>query len=227
MIWAEDGSAVGEINKMPGSWVIIWWELGSGKGKIREFLKFAFFRRNIPVHMPTIQVSALPLSLLFCLLFSQCDTTQPLTQDKELEQPTTIIMVRHAEKDYGDDPNLTEPGRERANLLRDMLKDTELAAVYSTDFKRTMQTAEPVAKEKELDIRVYSPQELSLLATQLVRRHRGETVLVVGHSNTTPALASHLDPNAEYPRFSELDYTNLYIMSIPQQGDPKLLKLRF
>lgn len=179
------------------------------------------------LHMPTIQLFALPLSVFFCLLFSQCGTTQSGPQETELRQPTTIILVRHAEKDFGDDPNLTEMGKERAERLREMLKETDIAAVYSTDFKRTIQTAEPVANERGLRIQLYSPQDLRFFAPQLVRRHRGETILVVGHSNTTPAMASYLDPNAEYPRFSELDYTNLYVMSIPQEGDPKLLKLRF
>lgn len=196
--------------------------------KIREFLKFAPFRCNICNTMPNFRFSFI---LLICLVgfysLTGCETTNGVTQNNQLEQPTTIILVRHAEKDYGDDPDLTEMGKERADRLLEMLKNTDLAAVYSTDFRRTMQTAEPVAHAKDLRIRIYSPQDLRFFAPQLVRRHKGETILVVGHSNTTPAMASLLDPNAEYPRFSELDYTNLYIMSIPQKGDPKLLKMRF
>jgi broad specificity phosphatase PhoE len=178
--------------------------------------------------MPNFRFFSLLLACFGLLFLSHCNTANGARNGQNrLEQPTTVILVRHAEKDYGDDPNLTPEGQERAERLREMLKNTELAAVYSTDLRRTMQTAEPTAAEKDLRIRIYSPYDLRFFAPQLLRRHRGETILVVGHSNTTPALASLLDPNAEYPRFSELDYTNFYIMTIPQEGDAKLLKLRF
>jgi 2,3-bisphosphoglycerate-dependent phosphoglycerate mutase len=178
--------------------------------------------------MPNFRFFSLLLAYFGLLFLSGCNTANGARNDQSrLEQPTTVFLVRHAEKDFGDDPDLTPEGQERAERLCEMLKNTNLAAIYSTDLRRTVQTAEPTAAAKDLQIRIYSPYDLRFFAPQLLRRHRGETILVVGHSNTTPALASLLDPNADYPRFSELDYTNLYIMSIPRQGDPKLLKLRF
>jgi 2,3-bisphosphoglycerate-dependent phosphoglycerate mutase len=135
--------------------------------------------------------------------------------------------VRHAEKGYGQDPHLTPDGRVRANRLKHMLAGLELDAVYSTDFKRCMETAEPTAQDQDLEIRQYSPNELVNFAGQLRRRHQGETVLVVGHSNTTPTLVGLFDQHNEYPNILETDYTYLYVVTLPSAEPPKVLELHF
>ncbi len=108
-----------------------------------------------------------------------------------------------------------------------MLSNTRLDAIYSTETIRTQSTAKPAADAAGMAVQSYSAQELDIFASSLKRKHRGETVLVVGHSNTTPALASLLDPNEDYPRFSELNYTNLWIVTIPPKGKVRVLKLQF
>ncbi|MGB3799310.1 MAG: hypothetical protein WA952_05805, partial [Lewinella sp.] len=75
------------------------------------------------------------LYLLSCLLLCSiaCNTSRPDSSSESAEvtsTPTTIILVRHAEKDYGDDPDLIPAGQERATLLAEMLSNTELDAVY-------------------------------------------------------------------------------------------------
>lgn len=170
----------------------------------------------------------LGFSFIAILLFSSCDPTRRMTEQELAEtEVSTFILVRHAEKDYGDKPNLIEIGRQRAEKLKMMLERVDLDAVYSTDTKRTMQTAEPTAAFHDLKIQSYNAFELNQLAARLRSKHRGETVLVVGHSNTTPALASILDKRAEYPRFSELDYTNFYVITVPPKGAVRVLKMRF
>lgn len=165
---------------------------------------------------------------LLILQTTSCDPTRRLdAQELSATPVSTFILVRHAEKDFGDKPNLTEEGRQRAAKLSMMLERVDLDAVYSTNTKRTLQTAEPVADYHDLKIQGYSAFELNQLAARLRNKHRGETVLVVGHSNTTPALASILDKANEYPRFSELDYTNYYVVTIPPRGATRVLKMRF
>ena len=73
----------------------------------------------------------------------------------EPEQSVTIIMVRHAERGDGDNPDLTLAGRQRAEALAELMRDVDLAAVYSTPFNRTEQTARPTADQKELSIENY------------------------------------------------------------------------
>ena len=116
-----------------------------------------------------------------------------------------FVIVRHAEKvpDGSDDPELTAAGRARAQAIADTLADTDVVAVYSTDTRRTRQTATPTAQAHGLPIIPYAGEEpAQALATRLLDAHSSGTVLVVGHSNTVPALAQALcgcaiDPIAE------------------------------
>lgn len=143
------------------------------------------------------------------------------------EQVTTFILVRHAEKQMGDKPALTEAGTARAERLAFMLERVDLDAVYSTRTKRTRSTAEPTAASHNLRVIDYDARELEEFATKLKSLYKGKTVLVVGHSNTTPALANYLTGTDDFPRFSELDYTNYYVVTLPRIGAPRVLKMRY
>ncbi|MCB0638917.1 MAG: histidine phosphatase family protein [Lewinella sp.] len=156
---------------------------------------------------------------------SRCDSPPPETDPPA--PPATVILVRHAEKGYGEDPHLTPDGRVRANRLMHMLRGIELDAVYSTDFKRCMETAQPTAEDHALDVQLYDPQTLTNFAGRLRRRHAGETVLVVGHSNTTPAIVGLFDQAREYPNILETDYSYLYIVTLPDDAPVKVLELHF
>lgn len=165
-------------------------------------------------------------TLLFFLL--GCNTVPKTTLEKLADkEATTYILVRHAEKDYGRDPILVEKGIERAERLKEMLKNTDLDAIFSTDTKRTQLTAKPTAEDKDLTVQSYNAGLLSEFSDLLKRNFKGKTVLIVGHSNTTPAMANLLSESDRYPRFSELDYTNLYILTVPVAGAPRVLKLRY
>ncbi|NJB85225.1 broad specificity phosphatase PhoE [Lewinella marina] len=162
------------------------------------------------------------------LLLTGCDPARREAKANFGEQGvTTFILVRHAEKDYGTDPLLTPTGDSRAARLAEMLSQTELAAVYSTDTHRTRLTAAPAAEQAGLDTQIYDGQALTYFAHQLRRRHAGETVLVVGHSDTTPELANLLAKTETMARFSELDYGNLLVVSIPPVGKAGVLNLRY
>lgn len=110
------------------------------------------------------------------------------------EKNFNIYLVRHAEKvidkDNLKDPPLTECGTERAQSIKRFLSDIDIERVYSTNYIRTRETARPTATSEELDIEIYNPGDLEAMAEILLER--GETALVVGHSNTTPILAGLL-----------------------------------
>lgn len=171
---------------------------------------------------------ALPFFAVALLLLSGCISSRKAAQEQfGNEQVTTFYLVRHAEKDYGDDPILIKQGEERAERLKEILKNVDLAAVYSTDTKRTQSTARPTAQDHNLKIVSYEPSLLRELSEKLRSLYRGKVVLIVGHSNTTPAMANYLTDSDEHPRFSELDYTNLYIVTLPRIGAPDVQKLRY
>ncbi len=166
--------------------------------------------------------------LLPILLISSCGT-QRKTIEEKLGDATvsTFILVRHAEKKIGMKPALTEEGEARAKKLAFMLERVDLDAVFSSPTKRTEMTAGPTAERHDLDIINYDPSLLQEFARDLKRLYRGKTVLIVGHSNTTPALANYLAGTNEHPRFDELDYTNYYVVTLPKVGAPRVLKMRY
>ena len=176
----------------------------------------------------TYRCLLLAFSLLTLLTASGCGPTKtPGVAGAAAKPMTTFYLVRHAEKDYGDDPILIPKGVARAERLKETLKNVELAAIYSTDTKRTMSTARPTAEDHGLKIIKYRPELLRELSDKLKTLYRGKAVLIVGHSNTTPAMTNYLADTDRFPRFSELDYTNLYIVNLPRGGTPNVQKLRY
>jgi len=129
------------------------------------------------------------------------------TPDKRSTRPTVIYIVRHAEK-TGEtaDADLSAEGKKRAEVLRWMLRDIALDAVYSTDAPRTFHTVEPIAKEKGLSVESYVSKP-GKLAETIRRKHRGQTLLVSGHSDTIPILLKSLGVPIEdkiLPGFDDL-----------------------
>lgn len=107
-----------------------------------------------------------------------------------------VVVVRHAEKDTAtdsDDPPLTRAGQARAERLARSLAGAPVVATYATAYRRTRATAEPTATASGLPVTTYDARRpAGELAGQLRGKHAGGTVLVVGHSNTVPALAAAL-----------------------------------
>ncbi|NVJ59742.1 MAG: histidine phosphatase family protein [Gammaproteobacteria bacterium] len=123
----------------------------------------------------------------------------------------SIYLVRHAEKDNSQrNPHLTEKGNRRAQKLAQYLVNKNITAVFSTNYNRTLQTATPIADLINVSIQLYDPSKLDSFATQL--KSMKENILVVGHSNTTPELASKLSGVNVQP-MSEQDYHRLLIVS--------------
>ena len=124
-----------------------------------------------------------------------------------------VYLVRHFEKQkIKDNPSLTETGQKRARQLARMLKEVDLSVVYSSDYNRTRQTATPTANIKNLPVTLYDPGDLRALAEK-VKGHR-QAVLIVGHSNTTPAVIKLLGGEAK--PISEKDYGELFKLTFNQ-----------
>jgi broad specificity phosphatase PhoE len=141
---------------------------------------------------------------------------------------TTVILVRHAEKQSeGDNPSLTAAGRERAQALVHVLGEARIAAVYSTPYARTRETAQPLANALGLQLlerpaRNYGPD----MAEWILTNHVGETVVAVSHSNTVPALIEALGASP-VPTIEDHEYDDLYVVTIDAAGKAKLLALRY
>lgn len=137
----------------------------------------------------------------------------------------TFIVVRHAEKvaDGSDDPALTAEGEARARALADSLAGSDVVAVYSTPYRRTRATAAPTAQAHAVAVTPYDArQPADELAASLLRTHDSGTVLVVGHSNTAPGIASALC-GCEVAPMSEAEYGRRMSVHIDGHGQVTLL----
>ena len=133
---------------------------------------------------------------------------------------TTFILVRHAEKqiDGTKDPDLSEAGKKRAELLAMLLKRTKIDAVYSTGYKRSRNTVVPLAVSKGLGVSGYDATKLTEV-DRIFEQWRGGTVVLCGHSNTIPETINYLisEPN-KYKDFEDDEYGNLVIILLHEKG---------
>ena len=150
--------------------------------------------------------------LLF-LLIIVISSIQIQAQDTAV---TTYYLIRHAEKVRADssnkNPNLTEKGKSRAQNWSTVFKDVNFDMVYSTNYNRTIQTATPTANEKNLEIQFYNPK--ALFDSNFQSKTKGKTVLVVGHSNTTPQFVNKILAEERYANIGDSNNSNLYIVTI-------------
>ena len=141
---------------------------------------------------------------------------------------TTVILVRHAEKASDtEDPPLSDAGKSRARELRRVLEGTPIDVIYTTQYARTRETAEPLAKALNVEARVFPAGKTYAadLAAHIRREHPGETVLVVGHSNSTVNVMRQLGV-ANPPHIPESQYDDLFVCSLA--GDSaKMVALRY
>ncbi|MFT6947109.1 MAG: 2,3-bisphosphoglycerate-dependent phosphoglycerate mutase [Vicingaceae bacterium] len=141
---------------------------------------------------------------------------------------TTFIVLRHAEKQStGANPTLSAAGKIRANKLRDLLVNVSLDAIYSTDYNRTKQTVQPTAAAKMLAVSLYNPSSLNPLVDLVLNTFHDGTILVVGHSNTTPSFLNVLTGTKFYSNILESEYDNLYIVTVFQKGRVEVVHFRY
>ena len=151
----------------------------------------------------------------------------------ESQATTTMIFVRHAEKEAtaGDDPGLSAAGQRRVAELSRQLVDADVVAgvdaVYSTPYRRTQDTAKGVADALGLPIFTYDPSDNEAVLEAILKKHKGKIILVVGHSNTVPTLIADLGASKKVPEIQEGEYDNIYIISIPWFGKTKTIRLRY
>lgn len=132
---------------------------------------------------------------------------------QQVQTGSTVYLVRHAERaaDHPSDPTLTAAGSARAVLLARMLRDVPLVSILATDYRRTRLTAGPVADAHGLPVESYEPRGDGLESLLERLRTTPGHHLVVGHSNTTPAVVEALggDPISA---IEENEYDRLYVV---------------
>lgn len=173
-----------------------------------------------------VAIRAFAASLAAALAFSSGGAPRPISAP-----PTVVLLVRHAEKasQPPQDPPLTEAGAARAQALAAVARDAGVTAIITTQYERTRKTAEPTATALHITPEVVDAgpvaQHAKAVADQVLK-HAGGTVLVVGHSNTVPAIVGAL--GAPRPRdLCDSEYDQLFVVVVGDTGPPRLIRSRY
>nr|WP_276327637.1 histidine phosphatase family protein [Sinorhizobium fredii] len=125
-----------------------------------------------------------------------------------------------------DETPLSESGQQRAKMLAERLKDAGVTAIYATQATRTVETAEPLAKTRGLEIRVHSYEDSDGLVRLLRSENGRDRVLVVGHWSTIPEILKALG----YPEEVKIErsaYDNLFVVVPKEEQAPIVLHLHY
>ncbi|MEZ4874011.1 MAG: phosphoglycerate mutase family protein [Flavobacteriaceae bacterium] len=159
----------------------------------------------------------------FCIIAFSCKQEG---KKSIAEETTTYYLIRHAEKDRSDstnvDPALTEKGLDRARLWAHYFDSIPLNEIYTTQYKRTHQTAMYVATKQQLPAEEYVPQ--NLITEDFKQITKGHKVLIVGHSNTTPMLVNQLIGNETYPEMDDRDNSSLYVVTVKGKNTKAVIR---
>ena len=179
-------------------------------------------------------VAALPgCASAGCASAGSAPAGSPAAPAADDARPTVVILVRHAEKaaTAGNDPDLTPIGRRRADDLALALRNARVDAVVVTERRRTHQTAAPIAGPRGLvpdtvALGATVAEHASAVARRIREHHAGETILVVGHSNTIPPIIAALGGPA-FPEICDPIHSGLYVLILRRQGPPQLIESRY
>jgi broad specificity phosphatase PhoE len=167
---------------------------------------------------------------LLCLLL--LGLALGLGHDKAAAE-TLVVVVRHAEKAADDpkDPTLSLLGEQRAEALATALRGFGLDAAYASQFRRTQLTAAPAARRAGVEVRVVpataaTEADAAALSERILATHTGESVLVVAHSNTAPAIVAALSGQPA-AAMGEDEFDRFSLISIGADGRRRVLETRY
>jgi len=153
----------------------------------------------------------------------------------ESQATTTIIFVRNADTETtaaaDGDPPLSSLGHRRAELLADVIEDIDVIAgvdaIYASEFRRTKQTAAPIARRLDVEVLIADPYRVEEFMAEVLREHKGEIVLVVTHGDILAPLVEELHGSKNIPPMDDVGDDNIYIVTIPWFGKVKTLRLHY
>ncbi|HEX8173842.1 MAG TPA: phosphoglycerate mutase family protein [Pyrinomonadaceae bacterium] len=183
-------------------------------------------------------VALLTIALLASLLV-QSTAARDAQSNEDAFKPTTVILVRHAEKADAprEDPPLTEAGVARSQKLASLLSSAGVKAIYTSQYLRTKQTIEPLAKQlgitpatitiqsKQSNPREVSEESIRKIVDRIMEKP-GDTALVVGHSNSVPDVIRMLGGDT-VPVIDERKFDDLFIVTVYARGKAKVVQLKY
>lgn len=144
----------------------------------------------------------IPFALFLCFVCISCSTTN-------------FYIVRHAEKEQAttmsSDVPLSETGMQRAAALKDVLLHEDIRRIYSTNYNRTISTAQPLSGATGLRIETYDPADSHFI--EQLKNSKSGNILIVGHSNTVDDLVNGLTGKKLLQDLPDAQYGDLFIVS--------------
>ncbi|MDZ4771551.1 MAG: histidine phosphatase family protein [Planctomycetota bacterium] len=155
-------------------------------------------------------------------------------------RPTTLVLVRHGEKDpAGDarDPGLSKAGAARAERLAQLLEAAGVTHLFATEYHRTQDTLAPLAARVSKQVEIVPGAKTEDLLRALDALPAGSIAVVAGHSNTVPKIAEHFgvllggtEKSVQGPVLPETAFDRVYAITLPSRGSSgawSLLELRY
>jgi broad specificity phosphatase PhoE len=153
-----------------------------------------------------------------------------MAQNNSLFPDGTYYLIRHAEKETGPDPKLTEAGKKRAGDLYQRLKKSPVSQIYTTSFLRTAMTGDSVRIYQRADTFYYGADTTAEGLLSALQQHfkKNSSVLIIGHSNTVPAILRKMGAgNLEGYEIPETQFNNLFIVEIKKGKVSKFLQEQY
>ena len=161
------------------------------------------------------------------------------TSPQEDFKPTTVFLVRHAERADAprEDPPLLETGTARAQSLARILAKSGIKAIYTSQYLRTKATAEPLAKQLGIasvaislkttaaNPRVVTAESIQEIVEKILQRP-GENALVIGHSNSVPDVIKALGGDV-VPVIDEKEFDDLFVVTVYAKGKARVTHLKY
>ena len=181
------------------------------------------------MHRIEFKSTSTPFQFLTAFIMLLLAATVPVVAQESDTEAVIFILVRHAETepDGTRDAPLSTTGETRAAALKALLSSQPIKGVYSTDYKRTKGTAQPLAEAKSLSVETYHPFDDKNFLNSLIEKHTGQTVLVAGHSNTIPVMVNLLIGEEKFEALDHSDYGNIFIVTATKTGNGTLVRLRY
>ena len=163
----------------------------------------------------------------------------PFAIAQEDFKPVTVFLVRHAEREDEprQDPPLKKEGVARSQELAKLLGSAGIKTIITSHLARTKQTAEPLATKLNLtpiSIRLRSnsnnprliAEESTTEVVNKILERSGESVLLVGHSNSLPDVIKMLGGDT-VPAIDERKFNDLFIVTVYAKGKAKVVHLKY
>ena len=176
--------------------------------------------------------------ILISMVFATAMFSQPAVAQDEFK-PITVFLIRHAEREQEprQDPPLSKDGVARSQALARLLGSAGIKAILTSQYTRTKQTAEPLATKLGLTVTPFTlkispsnPRQIAAESTAEVTNkileRSGESVLVVGHSNSIPDVIKMLGGDV-VPTIDERKFDDLFIVTVYAKGKAKVVQLKY